>query len=210
MKGIHLLPLTTFVEFTFYRVNDYFVKRRECASVWLFGGHMYTSHATNIINKNTEKANFHKIVAFDYRRGVFQVEIGRGNRGSFKGGKIQTVDLNQRKCTCNKLEIYHLPRSFRLVVCIKRHLLYERFVDSCYTSQSYASTYKPCFMPMINKRSWPQYTGFELRHDPDQIRGKGRPKSKGIANEMDEGRKIHNSYCRCESEGHNTRTCTSR
>ena len=27
-------------------------------------------------------------------------------------------------------------------------------------------------MPMIDKRSWPQYTGFELRHDPDQIRGK--------------------------------------
>ena len=38
---------------------------------------------------------------------------------------------------------------------------------------------------MIDKRSWSQYIGFELRHDPDQIRGKGRPKSKRIANEMD-------------------------
>ena len=32
MKGVHFLPLTTLVEFTFYRVNDYFAKRRKCAS----------------------------------------------------------------------------------------------------------------------------------------------------------------------------------
>ena len=144
---------------------------------------MYTAHATRIINRNTEKANFHDIIAFDYRRGVFEVKTGRGTRGSSKGGKIQHVDLNQMKCTCNKLEIYHLPCSHVLVVCIKRHLSYERFVDPCYTSQSYASTYEHYFMPMIDKRSWPQYTGFELRHDPDQIRGKGRPKSRRISNE---------------------------
>ena len=60
---------------------------------------------------------------------------------------------------------------------------------------------------MIDKRSWPQYTGFELRHDPEKVRGKGRPKSKRIANEIDEGRKKHNSCRRCGSEGHNTGTC---
>ena len=32
---------------------------------------MYTSHATKIINKNIEKASFHEIIAFDYRRDVF-------------------------------------------------------------------------------------------------------------------------------------------
>ena len=32
MKGVRFLPLTTLVEFTFYRVNNYFVKRRECSS----------------------------------------------------------------------------------------------------------------------------------------------------------------------------------
>ena len=69
----------------------------------------YTSHTTKIINRNTEKANFHEIIAIDYRRGIFKVRTGRGNRGSFKGGMIQTVDLNQRNCTCNKLEICHLP-----------------------------------------------------------------------------------------------------
>ena len=55
-------------------------------------------------------------------------------------------------------------------------------MDPCYISQSYASTYEHYFMPMIDKRSWPQYTSFELRHDPDQIRGKVRPKSRRIAN----------------------------
>ena len=142
---------------------------------------MYTAHATRIINRNTEKINFHDIIAFDYRIGVFEVKTGRGT--------IQHVDLNQTKCTCKKLEIYHLRCSHILVVCIKRHLSYERFVDPCYTSQSYASIYEHYFMPMIDKRSWPQYTGFDLRHHPDQIRGKRRPKSRRIANEMDEGRR---------------------
>ena len=129
MKGVRFLPITTLVEFTFCRVNDCFVKRRETSNAWITGGHMYTSHATKIITKNTEKANFHEIVAFDYRRGIFKVKNERGNRRSSKGGKIQTVDLTQRKCTCNKLEIYHLPCSHLLAVCIKRHLSYERFVD---------------------------------------------------------------------------------
>ena len=128
MKGVHFLPLTTPIEFTFYRVNDYFVKRRERNSAWLIREHMYTSHAINIINRNIEKENFHEIVGFDYRRGVFKVKTGRENRGSSKGGKIQTVDLNQRKGTCNKLKIYHLSCSHVLSVCIKQHLSYERFV----------------------------------------------------------------------------------
>ncbi|XP_057548094.1 serine/threonine-protein phosphatase 7 long form homolog [Amaranthus tricolor] len=111
---------------------------------------MHTAHATRIINRNTEKANFHDLITFDYRRGVFEVKTGRGTRGSSKGGKIQHVDLNQ---------------------------------------MNYSSTYEHYFMPMVDKSSWPQYMGFELRHDPDQIRGLRRPKSKRIANEMDEGRK---------------------
>ena len=32
MKGVTFLPLNTLVEFTFYRVNDYFVKRHERSS----------------------------------------------------------------------------------------------------------------------------------------------------------------------------------
>ena len=59
---------------------------------------------------------------------------------------------------------------------------------------------------MIDKRSWPQYTGVKIRHDLNQIRGKGSPKSKRIANEMDEGRRKRLTCRRCESEGHNTRT----
>ena len=135
MKGVCFLPITTLVEFTFYRVNDYFFKRRENAKVWLIGGSKYTLHATRIITRNTEKTNFHEIVAFDYRRGLFQVKTGRGNRGSAKGGKIQSVDLRERKCTCNKPSIYHLTCSHVLAVCIKRHLLYECFVGSCYTTE---------------------------------------------------------------------------
>ncbi|XP_057530544.1 uncharacterized protein LOC130808979 [Amaranthus tricolor] len=91
MKGVRFLPLTTLVEFSFYRVNDYFVQRRERASAWLLGGHMYTVHATRIINRNTEKANFHEIIAFDYSSGVFEVKTGRGTRGSSKGGRFNKL-----------------------------------------------------------------------------------------------------------------------
>ncbi|XP_057539310.1 uncharacterized protein LOC130817559 isoform X2 [Amaranthus tricolor] len=186
MKGVRFLLITTLVEFIFYRVNDYFVKRRENANAWLIRGNKYTSHATRIITRNTEKANYHEIVAFDCKRGLFQVKTGRGNRGSAKGGKIQSVDMREMKCTCYKSFIYNLPCSHVLAICIKRHLSYERFVDTYYTTQSYVNTYESIFLPLIDKRSWPQYTGVEVIHDPDHIRGVGRPKSRRITNEMDE------------------------
>ena len=47
---------------------------------------MYTAHATRIINRNSEKPNFQDIIAFDYRRGVFEVKTRRGTRESSKGG----------------------------------------------------------------------------------------------------------------------------
>ncbi|XP_057522580.1 uncharacterized protein LOC130802586 [Amaranthus tricolor] len=118
--------------------------------------------------------------------------------------------MREMKCTFNKPPIYHLPCSHVLAVCIKRHLSYERFVDSCYMTQSYVNTYESIFLPLIDKRSWPQYTGVEVIHDPDQIRGLGRPKSRRITNEMDKGSRRRNTSQRCGSDGHNTRTCTSR
>ena len=81
MKGVRFLPLTTLVEFTFYRINEYFVQRCEHASAWLLGGHMYTSHATKIINRNIEKENFHEIIAFDYRRGVLKLRPVQDSTG---------------------------------------------------------------------------------------------------------------------------------
>ncbi|XP_057538140.1 uncharacterized protein LOC130815667 [Amaranthus tricolor] len=92
----------------------------------------------------------------------------------------------------------------------QRHLSYERFVDSYYTTQSYVNTYESIFMSLINKRSWPQYTGVEVIQDPDHIRRLGRPKSRRITNEMDEGSRRRNACTRCGSEGYNTKTCTSR
>ena len=52
---------------------------------------------------------------------------------------------------------------------------------------------------MIDKRSWHQYSSVEVRHDPDQICGKGRPNSKRIANEMDEGRRKRTTCWHCGS-----------
>ena len=95
MKGVRFLTLTTLVEFTFYRINDYFVTIRESSSAWLTGGHMYTPHATKIITKITEKANFHEIVAFDYRVGIFEVKIRRGNRGLSKRRKNTICGLDR-------------------------------------------------------------------------------------------------------------------
>lgn len=170
MKGVRFLPVTKLVEFTFYRVNDHFVRSRENAFIWKDNGNIYTSHVAKIIAFNSEKATFHEVTTVNLQQGVYQVKSGQGNRGNSKANKIYIVDLGAKTCTCNKLTIYHLPCSHVLAVCIQRHLPYSRFIDHCYTSESYANTYTKCFMPMIDKRGWPSDTGFELSYDVFQPR----------------------------------------
>ena len=105
-------------------------------------GNVYTTHRTRIITRNTEKANFHEIVAFNYTRGIFEVKTGRGNSGSSNEGKTQTVDLHKGNTHVTNWKYNNYLVHMSLPYASKD------------TSQSYANTYEPCFMPMIDMRSW--------------------------------------------------------
>ncbi|CAH9140986.1 unnamed protein product [Cuscuta epithymum] len=210
MKSARYLPVTALVELSFYRVNAYFVERRETSKRRLAEGHRYCQQMTELIEKNTEKAKHHKVTIFDIGHGLYQVETGRGGRTVGKGGRKQTVNLHCRHCTCQKLNIYKIPCSHILAVCRHHSLSYDAFVDKFFSSSEYAASYKRVFKPIPDIAYRPTYTGPRVVHDPSMIRAKGRPKAKRLRNEMDEGPKGTVRCGKCKQTGHNRTICARR
>ncbi|XP_074313527.1 uncharacterized protein LOC141648705 [Silene latifolia] len=102
LKGARFLPITALVKVTFFRVNSYFVQRREFAKARIMEGLKFSPVVTKYVENNFEKAAHHKVEPFNSETGVYQVKTGRGQRTAGKGGHRHTVNLSKRTCTCNK------------------------------------------------------------------------------------------------------------
>ncbi|XP_057535402.1 uncharacterized protein LOC130813584 [Amaranthus tricolor] len=94
-------------------------------------------------------------VIYDTVRGTFEVTTGRGNRIASKGGKCYMVYLTTTSCSCQKPTMFKLPCLQVLAVC-RAHMF----------------TCDPWNGPIVVL-------------DPSTKRGKGRPRSTRIRNEMD-------------------------
>ncbi|KAL6328847.1 hypothetical protein AAG906_003864 [Vitis piasezkii] len=161
LKGARSFPITAFVQLTFYRVNSYFVVRREHGASRLASGKQYTPYVDAKINANVVKAGSHEVVLYDHFQGLFHVKASRGSKKTSSHG-----------CTCGKTLIYGFPCSHILVACHFRSIDFRSFVQHYYTIQSYFST-------------WPPYVGRVIVHADSMKRvSGGRPKSTRLHNEM--------------------------
>ncbi|XP_074314902.1 uncharacterized protein LOC141651076 [Silene latifolia] len=129
LKGARFLPITALVKVTFFRVNSYFVQRREFAKARIMEGLKFSPVVTKYVENNFEKAAHHKVEPFNSETGVYQVKTGRGQRTAGKGGHRHTVNLSKRTCTCNKFQIYHFPCSHVAAVCRTYNLTTDQFID---------------------------------------------------------------------------------
>ena len=103
MKGARFLSVTTIVELTFYRVNKWFVKKREIARERLASNHPYTVYVERKTEANRRKARYHSVEPFDITNGKYEVTTGKGERIEPKGGKCYTVNFSNRTYTCKKI-----------------------------------------------------------------------------------------------------------
>ncbi|XP_074306552.1 uncharacterized protein LOC141641804 [Silene latifolia] len=157
-----------------------------------------------------QKAAYHKVIPFDYERGLYRVKTGRGTRLPGKGGKVHTINVHRNTCTCEKIKIYKLPCSHILAVCRFRGLSYAEFVDPLFTSMEYRMSYIKSFRPIKDVAYWPPYNWHKIIANENLKRGKGRPRSTRLCNEMDDGARGKNSCSICRKKGHNKKTCSSR
>ncbi|XP_021724760.1 uncharacterized protein LOC110692084 [Chenopodium quinoa] len=210
LKGARFLPIMSLVELTFYRVNKYFTLRRESSETRYELGLPYPPKVIAILEKNTATARYHRVEAYNRRLHIYQVTTEKGERFGCKGGHKHTVNFQLLTCTCNKPKIFHLPCSHVLAVCATYSLSERPWVDPSLQSKAYTDTYAAQLWPIPCETTWEQYVGPKIIADSSMVRGRGRPRSKRIRNEMDETNRPPTRCSRCHQQGHNRTTCPAR
>ena len=204
LKGARSLPFTTLVQLTFFRLNSYFVSRREQGVNRLISDEQFTPYADAHSQGHVVNAGSMEIVLYDHIQGRFHVKL--------RSGQTHRLNLHEKKCTCGKTLIYGFPCSHIIAVCQHRCVDFRLFVQGHYTTQSYYDTWASLFHPIFNEDEWPFYDGPTIIPPESMKRiGSGRPKSTRLHNEMDVREGKTTITCGlCKQPGHNRRFCKNR
>ena len=103
LKGAHSLPFIALVQLNFFRLNSYFVARREQGANRLTSDEQFTPYVDAQIQGCVVKAGSMKIVLYDHIQGRFHVKS--------RSGRTHHLNLHDQKCTCGKTLIYGFPCS---------------------------------------------------------------------------------------------------
>ena len=204
LKRACSLPFTTLVQLTFFRLNSYFVVRRELGANILTSDKQFTPYVDAQIQGHVVKAGSMEIVLYDHIQGRFHVKS--------RSGRAHRLNLHDKKCTYGKTLIYGFPCSHIIAACQYRCVDFLLFVQGYYTTQLYYDTWASLFHPMFNKDEWPLYDGPTVV-PPESMKhiGSGRPKSTRLHNEIDVREGKTTIRCGlCKQPGHNRRSCKNR
>ena len=92
LKGARSLPFTALVKLTFFRLNSYFVTRREQGANRLASDEQFTSYVDAQIQGRVVKVGSVEIVLYNHIQGRFHVKSN--------SGRTQRLNLHDQKCTC--------------------------------------------------------------------------------------------------------------
>ena len=143
LKGARSLPFTALVQLTFFRLNSYFVTRREQGANRLASDEQFTPYIDVQIQGRVVKAGLMEIVLYDHIQGQFHVKS--------RSGRTHCLNLHDRKCTCGKTLIYGFSCSHIIAACQHRCVDFRLFVQTYYTTQSYYDTWASLFHPIFNE-----------------------------------------------------------
>ena len=204
LKGARSLPVTALVQLTFFRLNSYFVARREVGANILASIEQFTPYVDAQIQGRVVKAGSMEIVLYDHMKGLFHVMS--------RSGRTHRLNLHEKIYTCGKTFISGFPCSHIIAACQHRCVDYRLFVEGYYTTKLYFDTWATLFHPIFNEDEWLLYDGTMIVPLESMQRfGSGRPKSTRLHNEMDvrEG-KILITCGLCKQLGHNRRSCKNK
>ena len=112
LKGARSLPFTALVQLTFFRLNSYFVARREQGANRLAFDEQFTPYVDAQIQGRVVKAGSMEIFLYDHIQARFHVKS--------RSGQTHRLNLHDKKCTCGKTLIYGFPCSHIIAACQHR------------------------------------------------------------------------------------------
>ena len=178
LKGPWNLPITALVQLTFFRLNSYFIARKEQSYNILASDEQYTPYVDAKIKANVVKARSFEIVIYDHNQGRFHVKSKRG--------RTHRLNLHDHKCTCGKTFIYGFPCSHIITACQFCSVDFRSFVQGYYSTQSYYDSWATLFHPIFDENEWPPYDGPSiLPYESMECTSRRCPKSTHLHSEMD-------------------------
>ncbi|KAE8771304.1 hypothetical protein D1007_56825 [Hordeum vulgare] len=197
LKGGRQLPVTTIAEYTFYKLNEYFLKHSEEIDK-LIGesekppNEIYPKKVVEWQEFQKEKSAMQRATCFDNAEMKYQVDAPGGTTrdGQSYGGRSFTVSLRTRHCTCERPSKYHWTCSHMITACRMRNF---PFFDGVvvrlheFNLQTHKLTWASRFHPFLDPSQWPEYHGPNIRPDPGMmVQPKGRRRTKRYRNDMDD------------------------
>ena len=139
-KGVRAMPVLAIVEYTFYKINSYFVHRWKKVKDQIDRGlrniNNFGKAATKHLNTEGLKAAGMSAELFDPALYVYSVRTASALNvgGEMTGGRIYKVDLSAVTCTCCIPQLLHVPCSHMMAACRVRGVSH---LSSAYTTELY-------------------------------------------------------------------------
>ena len=145
LKGACNLPFIALVQLAFFRLNSYFVARREQGANRLTFDEKFTPYVDAQIWGRVVKAGSMEIVLYDFIQGRFHVKS--------RSGRTQYLNLHDLKYTCGKTLIYGFSCSHIIVACQHRCVDFG-YLFKATTLRSHTMIHgKTCFIQYSMKMS---------------------------------------------------------
>ena len=116
------MPISAIVEYTFYKVNSYFVHRWEKANQQIASRpnqDLWGKGAMKLLTKAGKAAAGMSAELFDPTTYVYSVRTATALTvgGEMTGGRMYKVDLTSVTCTCCVPQLLHVPCSHMIAAC---------------------------------------------------------------------------------------------
>jgi hypothetical protein len=102
LKGIRALPVTAIAEYTFEKLNHYFLKYSEKTENELAEGHRFPKKVREYIEWQEEKSQTQRATCFDNQTWKYEVTESGGTTtsGEQYGGRAFKVMVHSTECSC--------------------------------------------------------------------------------------------------------------
>jgi hypothetical protein len=165
LRGVQLLSVPMISSFTFYKYNEWFMKRLVDTQM------VQTHHSDYVVTLNiyldTKRYEAHTQgmhgTCFDIQARKYEILEGGGttSSGEHHEAKQSTVNLSENTCTCGVPQLINVPYPHIIIVCnrLGRNFYVSPFMANYNTLKALVHTWSPRFVLFFDQEQWEPYNG---------------------------------------------------